>query len=272
MIDSSHEQVPIAQPISSRSDRPLEPHARVIVIGASSGIGAALVRNLARKGCYVAAVARRADLLQKLSESINAASPNGGRVFSYVHDVTHYDEIPTLFEQIVTDLSGVDVVIYNAGVMYAIDPAEYDFDKDRRQIEVNLLGAIAWLNMAANRFQQLNTGQIVGISSVAGDRGRRNNPTYQTAKGGLSIFLESLRNRLSQNGVNVTTIKPGFVKTDMLANATRTTGAITAEAAADQIVAAIERKRQVVYVPGWWRFVMLTIKSIPSFIFRRLNI
>lgn len=270
--NASEEQTTLADEQTALEDRPLEPRLRVMVVGASSGIGAALVREYSRRGAYVAALARREDLLAKMAEGINAASPSGGKVFTYAHDVTDYEEIPSLFAKIVNDLSGVDIVIYNAGVMFGVDPDEFDFEKDRPQIEVNLMGAVAWLNQAALRFQRIGSGQIVGISSVAGDRGRRNNPTYQAAKGGLSIYLESLRNRLSQYGVNVTTIKPGFVKTDMLANATSSLGAITAEDAARRIANAVKRNRQIAYVPGWWRLVMLVIRLIPSFVFRRLSI
>ena len=245
--------------------RPLESVKRAIVIGASSGVGAALVQTLAQRGYRVAALARRADELEKLSSQL----PN---VLSYPHDVTDYETIPALFQQIVRDLDGLDLIVYVAGVQPPVTADEYDFAKDRQMIETNLLGAMAWLNQAALRFGRTNQGQIVGISSVAGDRGRSAFPAYHTSKGALSIYLESLRNRLDKKGVTVTTIKPGFIDTALLANATKTFWVISAESAAKQIVQAIEKRQQVVYIPGRWRWVMLIIQHIPSFIFRRLSI
>lgn len=257
------------QPLPAR--RPLEPQLRAIVIGASSGIGAALVRELVQKKYIVAALARRESELTQVCEQAN--KPGGpGRAVPYVHDVTHYAEVPALFQQITQEIGGLDLIIYNAGVMPPVSPTEFDFAKDQQQIEINLLGAMAWLNCAANRFRVAQSGRIVGISSVAGDRGRRMNPAYHTSKGALSIYLESLRNRLSQFGVTVTTIKPGFVDTVMLANAPKTFWVISPTQAAKNIIEASEKGKQVVYVPGRWALVMLIIRHIPSFIFRRLSI
>ena len=112
----------------------------------------------------------------------------------------------------------------------------------------------------------------MAISSVSGDRGRRMNPAYHTSKGALSIFMESLRNRLSQHGVAVTTIKPGFVQTDMLADVENPMWAISPAKAADIIVTAAEKGNQTKYVPGRWGLVMLIIRHIPSFVFRRTGI
>lgn len=256
---------------STPQTRPLEPQKRAIVIGASSGIGAALVRELAHNGYRVAAIARREAKLQELSDSVNTAvAPN--TVLPYSHNVTNYDEIPTLFQTIVQALGGLDMIIYNAGVQPPITLNEYNFEKDRKMIEVNLLGAIAWLNQAALRFERAGQGQIVGIGSVAGDRGRVGSPAYNTSKAGLATYLESLRNRLTRHGVSVTTIKPGFVDTVLLEeNASRTFWVISPQEAASQILKAAKRRKQTVYVPGRWRLLMLIIRHIPSFIFRRLS-
>lgn len=250
--------------------RPLEPQPCALVVGASSGIGAALVRELVRQGYRVAAVARRQAELDTLCQALNTGHP-APRALAYVHDVTAYDDIPDLFQRIVRELGGLHLIIYNAGVMPAVGPNEYDFAKDKWQIEVNLLGAMAWLNQAAVRFQQAGRGRIVGISSVAGDRGRRGNPAYHTSKGALAIYLESLRNRLSQHGVSVTTIKPGFVQTEMLAGVAKTFWVITPQTAAQQIIRAAQRGRATTYVPWQWSLVMLIIRHIPSLIFRRMG-
>ncbi len=254
--------------------RPLEPQKRAIVIGASSGIGAALLHELAHQGYTVAAVARREALLKELCDSINTATTNNSddiRARPYSHSVTNYEEIPTLFQTIVSDLGGLDLVIYNAGVQPVVALDEYNFEKDKTMIDVNLLGAIAWLNETAVRFERTGQGHIVGIGSIAGERGRVGSPAYNTSKAALHTYLESLRNRLAKYGANVTTIKPGFVDTILLENAAKTFWVISPAEAAAQIVKAIRRKRQTVYVPARWGLVLLIIRHIPSFIFRRMG-
>jgi NAD(P)-dependent dehydrogenase (short-subunit alcohol dehydrogenase family) len=240
-----------------------------IVVGASSGIGEQLARLLSRDGCRVALVARREAELVRVAEDINANSTQ--LAYPYVHDVVEYECVPALFQKIAHDLGGVDLVIYAAGVMPRIAEEEYTFAKDRAMIEVNLLGAIAWLNEAAQRFSRAGSGTIVGISSVAGDRGRRGQPVYCTSKAALDTYLEALRNRVSRDGVNVVTIKPGPVDTPMTRGLDKLPMLISADEAARAILAG-SRRTGVVYVPARWRPIMLIIRSIPSFLFRKLNI
>jgi NAD(P)-dependent dehydrogenase (short-subunit alcohol dehydrogenase family) len=187
---------------------------RAIVVGASSGMGAEIARQLAAKGSAVALVARRETELQALADEINAKSADP-IAFPYVHDVVRQNEVPALFQNICRDLGGLDVIFYAAGVMPRITDSEYSFDKDRAMIEVNVLGAIAWLNEAAQRFEAAGSGTIVGLSSVAGDRGRRGQPVYCTSKAALDTYLEALRNRVGRSGVRVVTIKPGPVDTPL---------------------------------------------------------
>lgn len=255
---------------TSEPTRPLEPQKRAIVVGASSGIGAALVRELAHAGYRVAALARREAKLQAMCETINTVLGTTA-VLTFPHSVTDYDDVPSLFQRIVGDLGGLDLIVYNAGVLHQVDIDEYSFEKDRAMLEINTLGAIAWLNEAAHRFERAGSGHIVGIGSIAGDRGRVGSPVYNTSKAALHTYLESLRNRLAKKGVSVTTIKPGFVQTQMLEGASRTFWVISPEQAAERIHRAIRREAQVAYVPRQWKFVGLIIQHIPSFVFRRLS-
>lgn len=250
--------------------RPLEPQARAIVVGASSGIGAALVRELAHHDYKVAALARREAKLNELCTAINTAASQQ-QALPYTHNVTNSDEVPALFQRIVSDLGGLDLIVYVAGVQPPVALNEYDFEKDKAMMQVNALGAIAWLNEAAVRFERTGSGHIVGISSIAGDRGRVGSPVYNTSKAALNTYLESLRNRLTRHGVTVTTIKPGFVDTVLLENAAKTFWVISPEEAAAQIYRAIRRRKQTQYVPARWGLVGLIIRHIPSFIFRRLS-
>jgi short-subunit dehydrogenase len=233
---------------------------RVIVVGASSGIGAELVRRLHASGAHVAAVARREERLAQL--------PSGVR--TYPHDVTHFEEVPALFQQIAKDLGGLDTIIYAAGVMPATGPTEYDFAKDRQMVETNLLGAIAWLNQAAERFAAAKAGTIVAIGSVAGDRGRAGQPVYNTSKAALATYLEALRNRLSRLGVRVITIKPGPVATEMTAGL-NLKNAMPVEKAAETILKKMKKNGEH-YLSPVHRVIFAIIRRIPSPIFRKLKL
>lgn len=252
------------------SATPLKPRRRGLILGASDGLGAALARTLSREGYSLALIARTKTKLEALCQEINL---QGGDACSYVHNVTDYDKVPSLLLKIVADLGGLDAVIYVASVNLppgGID--RYNFENDRQMIEVNLIGAMAWLTPVAEMFQSAKAGQIVGISSVAGDRGRVGNPGYNASKAGLTAYLEALRNRLTRHGVNVLTVKPGFMKTDMLKAALGPTPfAIEPALAAHHIVNAMKKRKQVIYTAPIWRWIMLAIQHTPSFIFRRLS-
>jgi short-subunit dehydrogenase len=250
----------------------LNPRLRGIIVGASEGIGAALARKLAGAGYSVALVGRRREKLDVLCAEINAAA-NETRALFYVHDVRKYGEAPALLRKIAADLGGLDVIVYMAGVNNPPGGMDkYNFENDRQMIEVNLIGAMAWLSPAAEMFQSAGAGQIVGIGSVAGDRGRVGNPGYNTSKAGIATYLEALRNRLTRRGVNVLTVKPGFVRTEMLKAAQGATPfTIEPEKAANDIYNAMRKRKQMIYTPFLWRYIMFVIQHIPSFIFRRLS-
>lgn len=250
---------------------PLNPRRRAIVVGASEGMGAALARKLAKEGYAIALVARQKEKLAALCAEINQHGEVCAR--AYPHDVARYDEVPALLQKIVADLGGLDTFILMAGVNHPPGGNDkYNFENDRKMIEINLIGAMAWLSPVAEMFQSAKAGQIVGIGSVAGDRGRVGNPGYNTSKAGLATYLEALRNRLTRHGVNVLTVKPGFVKTEMLKAAVGPTPfAIPVEKAVADIYNAMRKRKQSIYTPFFWQYIMLVIRHIPSFIFRRLS-
>jgi short-subunit dehydrogenase len=239
---------------------------KVVVVGASSGIGEAIARQLAQAGADVAIVARRQSELERL------AGERPGKLRPYAHDVANVDEVPELFERIERELGGIDGLIYAAGVMPKIEESEYAFEKDRAMVTVNLLGAMAWMNQAAARFEAARNGTILGISSIAGERGRRGNPAYCATKGALSTYLESLRNRCSRYGVNVVTIKPGFVDTAMTRGMKGLFWLISADKAAKTALALARKgKSAAAFVPSRWALVAFVVRNLPSFIFRKLN-
>jgi len=269
------------------------PWRKAIIVGASSGIGAELAKQLVAGGCRVALVARREAELAAVAESTtddqgsqprhrseglgrptsaiadsapDYPKPNAQRPtpLIYPHDVTCYEEVPSLFQRICRDLDGLDLIVYSAGYLPRVNEDEYSFEKDRVALEVNLLGAVAWLDQAADRFGRAGAGTIVGISSVAGDRGRKGNPVYNASKAGLNTYLEALRMRLQPKGVTVLTAKPGFVTTPMTEGLGKLPMAITAPEAARRILEAARDKRSVAYIPSRWRPIMFLIRNLPA--------
>jgi decaprenylphospho-beta-D-erythro-pentofuranosid-2-ulose 2-reductase len=229
---------------------------RAIVVGGSSGIGRELVLQLAASGCQVASVARRTE-------------PSGESIRNYAHDVTDFAAAPALFQQICLELGGLDLIVYASGVMPSVGPDEFCFEKDKQMVDVNILGAVAWLNEAAQRFGQAGSGTIVGIGSVAGDRGRAPKPVYGASKAFFESYLESLRNRVGTKGVRVVTIKPGPTDTPMAAE--HVGKKLPAAEAARQILAAARAGKRVVYVPGILKYVFAIIRALPSPIMQRLK-
>lgn len=251
-------------------EKPLEPHRAAIIVGASRGFGAALARRLAAEGYQLALISRDEDRLRDLAKSIHAEL--GVVAHSYRHDVKNTGEVPALLQRATRQLGRLDLFVYVAGIMYPQDADRFEADEDVETIEVNLVGAAAWLTPVAQRFQRAGSGHIVGVGSIAGERGRRAIPAYSASKAGLHTYLEALRNRLSRHGVTVTTLKPGQIETDMLAHAAARRGPIPVEQAAELAWRAIKQRRQVAFIPTRWALIGLVIRSIPSFIFRRMKL
>jgi short-subunit dehydrogenase len=242
---------------------------RVIVVGATSGIGEAIARRLARPGAKIALLGRRKVELARVAVAVTAS---GAEPLEVEHDVTDFDGIPTLFDRLLRELGGVDLLVYAAGVMPSTLESEYDFAKDRQMMDVNALGAIAWCDSAAAEFEARRGGTILGISSIAGERGRRGNPVYTASKAALTTYLEALRNRLSRYGVSVVTAKPGFVDTAMTQGKPGLFWVISADEAARRCLALAERgQSRQGFIPSRWALVAFVVRSIPSVVFRRLN-
>jgi short-subunit dehydrogenase len=248
------------------------PWRPAIVVGASSGIGEAVARRLAADGVRVALVARRAQELERVAREIAEATGDASRAVTFAHDVTGGEDVSALVQRIAHALGGLDLLVYAAGIMPRIGEDEYDLATDRAIVEVNVVGAMAWINVVADRFARAGGGTIVGISSVAGDRGRRGNPAYHASKAALDAYLEAVRNRVARRGVGVVTVKPGPVDTPMTQGMEKLPLLVSADAAAEALLTGAARGRTVVYVPATWRPIMFVLRNLPSFIFRRLDI
>ena len=230
-----------------------------------------MARQLSADGAAVAIVGHRADELAEVATRLNAAGK--GRVITATHDVRNYDEATAVFERLAGELGGLDLLIYAAGIMFVPEESVYDFGQDRAQMEVNVVGAMAWTNLAAARFEAQRSGTIVGLSSIAGERGRRTMPGYTTSKAALTAWMEALRNRVARYGVNVVTVKPGVVDTPMTRDVVRRPMMISAERAASLILATARRGGSPsAFIPARWGLVALVLHHMPSSIFRKLDL
>jgi len=225
--------------------------------------------ELAASRAHVVLVARRSDALEQVAQEVRAA---GGQATVVVHDVVDRAEVAGRFDAALAALGGLDLFVYATGILERIREGEFDAEKDAHMLEVNLLGAVAWSNPAAAHFQAQQAGTLLCISSIAGVRGRRGNPIYGASKAGLTAYYEGLRNRLSRYGVNVVTIKPGYVDTAMTKGQPGLFWLVSAESAARQSLAVAARGgSREAFVPARWSLVAAVLKMIPSVVFRRLN-
>lgn len=170
-------------------------------------------------------------------------------------------------------LGAIDIILIAHGTLPNQGLCEQDSDAAFAALEVNLLSIVAIAGRFANLLETAaRPATIAVIGSVAGDRGRQSNYIYGTAKGGLAVFLQGLRNRLAKKGIHVLTVKPGFVDTPMTAHLAKGPLFASAQSVGRQIHRAVMRRADVVYVPGFWRIIMLVIRIIPERIFKRLRL
>jgi short-subunit dehydrogenase len=189
-----------------------------------------------------------------------------------VADLARCDEHAALLDRAQASLGGLDVALIALGTLGDQKESERDWVVAERELSTNFLSAASLLTLLGNRFEAQRGGTLAVISSVAGDRGRQSNYVYGSAKAALSTFTAGLRNRLFKSGVHVLTIKPGFVDTPMTAHLPKNALFVGPDKIARGIVRAIDRRRDVVYLPWFWRWILLIIRSVPEFVFKRLSL
>lgn len=238
----------------------------VLVLGGNSDLGFALGKTFLNKGFKVLLAARN---VTELNNRVNQLPDQSGvNVVSF--DALQFASHKAWFGSLPFK---PEITICAFGILGNQQEAEQNWESASVILETNYVGAVSILNVIAAHYEQQKHGTIVGISSVAGDRGRQSNYLYGSAKAGFSAYLSGLRNRLFKAGVHVLTVKPGFLKTKMTAGL-NLPPLLTddPDRAAARIYRAVQRKRNVVYVKPIWFLVMTVIKSIPEFIFKRLKL
>ena len=244
---------------------------KILVMGAGSAIAEAAARIFAQRGDALFLVGRKADVLESSAADLRVRGAQ--TVGTHVMDANDFAGHETMLNLAESALGGLDVVLIAHGTLGDQKACESSVDTTLRELNTNGVSVVALLTRIATRFEQRRAGTIVVISSVAGDRGRQSNYVYGSAKALVTAFTSGLRQRLYPLGIPVITIKPGFVDTPMTAAFPK--GALWAkpQQIAGGIVSAVDRgSATALYLPWFWRWIMLIIRSIPESIFRRLKL
>jgi short-subunit dehydrogenase len=214
-------------------------------------------------------VARNPDRLTAVAQDLLTRGALAAE--TWVMDLDNTSAHPEMLAAAAERLGRIDLALIASGVLGDQRAAEADFEIAAAILHTNFTSTVSLLTWLGNYFQAQRGGTLAVISSVAGDRGRKSNYVYGASKGALNIFLEGLRNRIDRDGVQVLTIKPGFVATPMTAHVPQNALFASPDQVAHGILRAIERRRDVVYVPWFWAGIMLLVRAIPGFRFKKMN-
>lgn len=239
---------------------------RVAIYGATSAIAQALARDYAKDGCSLVLVARNAERADAVAADLRVRGATSVEIV--VADLSH---VPSL-AAVVSQVGGNDVAVVAHGTLPEQAAAVADADLTARALHDNFVAHAALLTHIANALDGQGHGTLAVIGSVAGDRGRRANYVYGSAKAGLNVFTQGLRHRLALRGVSVVLVKPGLVDTPMTASFAKGPLWSAPERVARDIRRGIDSGTAVVYSPWYWRGIMFAIRALPDSIFKRLSI
>lgn len=241
---------------------------KILIVGATSAIAEACARQWAQRGDKLFLAARNEAAMRSVADDLKTrgALAVGHKVF----DAAKFEQHADLIRDAAQAMGGLDTVLIAHGTLSDQARAQSDVGYALSEVAINGTSVVSLMTLAGEHLAAQGSGSIAVISSVAGDRGRQSNYVYGSAKALVSAFASGQRQRLRKVGVNVMTIKPGFVDTPMTASFKK--GALWAkpEKVASDIIAGIDKGRSVVYTPGFWRLIMLIIKHIPEFVFVKL--
>lgn len=243
---------------------------RLLIVGATSAIAEATAREFAKRGDALCLVGRSHERLQAIAEDLRIRGASAVSVYRL--DLREIAAFEAMLDTASESLGGLDGALIAHGTLSDQSACERSVDTLLDEFQVNALSVMALCTLLANRFAAQKRGVIAVISSVAGDRGRRSNYAYGSAKAAVSAFTSGLGQRLRPDGVSVVTIKPGFVDTPMTAAFKKGLLWASPSKVAADIAAAMIAGTPVIYTPGFWRPIMWVIRSLPEFVFRRLSL
>lgn len=244
---------------------------KILIVGATSAIARATARLWACEGHALHLVGRDMDHLREVADDLRVRGARSVECAALdVNDLARHAEV---IDAVTRALGGLDVALIAHGTLGDQKACEQDVQAALQELNTNAISTISLLTHLANRLEAQKRGAIVVLGSVAGDRGRQSNYVYGTAKSAVATFLQGVRNRLHKSGVQVLTIKPGFVDTPMTA-AFDKKGPLwsSPDVIAQGILRGIAGRCDVVYAPWYWWGVMLVIRSIPERLFKKLSL
>ena len=248
---------------------------KILILGATSTVAQKVLEIFSLDKNYLFLVGRSLVRLEALSLHLKSAPTwhkESMLEFRSLENFLDLDKHEQIIHHAISKMGGLDLVFVAYGHLGNQQSSENDWNEFFREMQINFLSIASFLHIVSNYFEAKKSGHICVITSVAGDRARKSNYTYGVSKGSLSLYLQGLRNRLYKSNVNVTDIKLGFVESPMTENLTQRSLISSPHFAAHQIVKAINTKKDIVYVPFFWRYIMLIIKGIPETIFKKLNL
>jgi len=241
----------------------------LVVLGASSSIARIAAGAFAARGYRIYLAGRDSEDLDRIAADLEIR--HGAPVWTGAFDAEAFASHEGFVEEVLRRAGRIDGVLLAFGYLGDQEAAARDFRVAERVIRANFTGAVSILTHLAPRLQAQRSGFIIGLSSVAGDRGRRRNYPYGAAKGALSLYLQGLRGRLFQSGVRVITVKLGFVDTAMTFDLPGLFRVASPERVGEAIARAPGRSRDVIYVPWFWRWVLFIVRMIPESLYKRLD-
>ena len=239
----------------------------IAVFGATSAIAKAYCRLQANSSNHLILVARNDKLLDETKNDLVARG--AGNVTTHLFDFSHINELDALTDQVFRN--SIDIVLIAYGTLPDHEKCKADLGYALEQHTVNSTSTVLLMGSIARKMKLQQKGTIAAITSVAGDRGKKSNYYYGAAKASVSVFLQGLRQELSKTGIHVVNIKPGFVDTPMTENFKKGFLWAKPEQIAKGIHCAIEKRKNTVYLPFFWRWIMCIIRSIPESIFKKLE-
>jgi short-subunit dehydrogenase len=236
---------------------------KILITGASSGLGAGMARAFAAKGRDLALCARRTDRLDELKAELTARHPDI-KVAVAELDVNDHEQVPKVFAALSDELGGIDRVIVNAGIGNGAPLGSGKLWANKATVETNLVAALVQIETAIEMFKKAGSGHLVLISSVLGNKGVPGiKAAYAASKAGLSSLGESLRAEYPKGPIRVTVIEPGYIESEMTAKSASTLLMVDNETGVRAMVDAIERERGRAIVPAWWAPLVQLLKLLP---------